>query len=691
MKKLNKSIALLACVTAVTSCTSVDSTKLQFSESRMKGSNESEQSATELDVGSLPQQGQQFSQLTPYRPSAQSVRRPVDLLSLFDDQQPVEVLAEQMTMQAMINFVMKDLLQTNYVLSNNLPGMSDTVSFTASSNMTKRSIFKFLSELLAQKGIGIVYKDDVFYMHPVSEIKAESAVSIGRSPSSVSGNTGNMLQIVPLRFGNNISLERTIRELTKATVDSDLNSQTLFITGARQDILKALDLVALLDVPTERGRNVGLIKLIYISPAEFNKQITALLTAEGVSNIAAAPGQPSILNLVTIDHIGAVVAFSAEASLLERVKFWADKLDVPSEGPEKRYYIYNPRYARAADLGESIANLIAPGRSSETNRSGNQSRDTASAFNNSQGDGARQQSTGGETKQSISVQGNNLSLTIDERSNSLIFFSTGRDYQSILPMLERLDIMPKQVVIDAMIAEVIMTDQFAQGFEFAVKNGKLNYGTQGAFGVTGMGGMSFTYVDSLESITAKLNESKGLVNVLSNPSIVVRDGVAAYINVGSDIPTVSSTTTDPLLSNRETRSITYRKTGLELSVLPTINAQGLVVMEIEQRISNSTPGSAIEGSPAIFERSLRTEVIADSGQAVVLGGLISENTTTNNSGVPGLSALPLLGNLFKSKTDNKEKRELLLLITPRVIDSSQQWNYINDRFRQGFKYLQVQD
>jgi len=170
----------------------------------------------------------------------------------------------------------------------------------------------------------------------------------------------------------------------------------------------------------------------------------------------------------------------------------------------------------------------------------------------------------------------------------------------------------------------------------------------------------------------------------------VRDGVQANMSVGTDIPTIGTTTINPGTETRST-TVEYRKTGVELSVTPTINAQGLVVLQIDQSISNTLEGSTASGSPSIFERSVNTEVLAQSGQTVMLAGLMSENTSKTNTKVPLLGDLPLLGWLFQGEKNSSTKTELIILITPRVIDQPEQWQNIRQKLDSGMQHLKLQD
>ena len=196
------------------------------------------------------------------------------------------------------------------------------------------------------------------------------------------------------------------------------------------------------------------------------------------------------------------------------------------------------------------------------------------------------------------------------------------------------------------------------------------------------------WVNGEDSFTAQAFKSNKLVNVLSNPSLLVRDGVAASIQVGTDIPVVGSTTTDPV--NGTTRSVSYRQTGVTVEVTPTINAQGVVIMNITQQNSNEVDGgAAVEGNPQIFERSLTTEVVAESGQTIIMGGLISENVSDNDSGLPGLRDMPLVGNLFGTTTQETIKTELVILVTPRVISRTDQWDNLMNVFKNNIENIRI--
>ena len=215
-------------------------------------------------------------------------------------------------------------------------------------------------------------------------------------------------------------------------------------------------------------------------------------------------------------------------------------------------------------------------------------------------------------------------MVVDERSNSLIFETTGEKYRFLLPLIKRLDVLPKQVVLEVLIAEVKLTDIFKQGVTFALSN--LGADITGGFSLESKSdkGLTYSLKGASGNIALNLLETNSNVNVLSRPTLAVRDGVAANINVGDKIPVVGEIISSPDVGSQT--SVNYLDTGIELTVTPTVNAQGVVLMEIEQKISSqSSSGSGAGGNPIILDRALKTEVIAGDGQTVMLGGLIDEN------------------------------------------------------------------
>ena len=636
-----------------------------------------------------------FTYIKPLEETEQDITSSESIAQSLPDDNTVKVATETLRIKEFVHAVFDKALNQNYVLSDEIAKRNDTVTLSLQQQVSSRKLFRVAAELLKQKKIEVAERDGVFYIFPaVADDAVDIAIGIGNTRADVPDAYANVLQIIPTKYGLKSSLERTLNSLSKAKITPDYNQGVLFAQGPRDQILRLIDLVALMDKPSHQGKNVGFVDLTYIGTEEYIEQIRALMNAEGIeSSVSERNDKPMIF--VPLEQLGAVAVFSGSEQLIDRVKFWTEQIDKPAKDNEKRFYLYNPVFSRAGDLGQSIQALI--GQVSGTpNRSGNRSRDTQSAFDNDNSTASRSDSGNATSEQAAgstagSLDGQDLKLTVDERSNKLIFYSTGQQYQTLLPIIRQLDVMPKQILLEATIAEITLTEEFSQGFEFAIENGNFNLGNLGAFGVESFGGLAASYANSMDQFIARLAATNSKVNVLSNPRLVVRDGVSASISVGTDIPTVGATVSDPIESNRQTTQVEYRKTGLQLTVTPTVNAQGLVVMEIDQQISNTTDsGSTVAGSPAIFERTISTEVLSQSGQTILLGGLISEDTNDSVSKVPGLGDIPVLGNLFSAKTKSTTKTELVIFITPRVVTNMSSWYGILEQLNSGLESLEIQ-
>ncbi len=589
--------------------------------------------------------------------------------------------AESMPLLDFIHYTLGDLLSVNYVLDSTFekeaPRNTESISLRFSDPLNARELFDFVSEILSKRGIQLDYDNSIFFVYRPSNDGTDSkaVIGIGATNESVPKTSQKILQVVPLQFGIKTSTERTLKTLLNLKITPDFAQSALFLEGQRSEIIQALELVALLDTPAMRGKNIGVIKLDHLASEVFGREVATLLKNEGIE-IGLSDPMGKSLSLVPLAHLNAIAVFATDAVLFDRVMYWANLIDIPSEQLSEQFFVYSPLYSSAADLGLIIRELISArqgvaeggvvgGRT--TGNAPSQARSSASASDK-------------------------IAVVVDPKSNSIIFYTEASEYEAILPLMRSIDVPPRQVMLDIMIAEVSLKDEFKYGVEWALQRGEVSVTTQGAFGASTVGGIGFSVLGAEGPLDASFLAVNSLVKVLSNPSIMVRDGVTARIDVGSDVSVVGETTSDPISGQRQTSTSVYRQTGVSVNVKPSINSMGTVVMQIDQTISNSVPGSTgAGGNPDIFQRSISTEVVAKSSQMVILGGLISESYSGGESGVPGLSKIPLVGGLFKSNSSNSDRTELVMLITPRVMEQLSEWDRIREAFNERLRYLDAND
>jgi general secretion pathway protein D len=626
----------------------------------------------------------EFVRLNSLENNKPNLKLEIDLSKQFENKKTFQLSVNELPLNDFLHYVLGDLLKVSYLIEPSVKSNVSPVTLELKEKVSAQRLFQLVQQILNQNNVAIAFNDDLFYVHTVGKKanKSSKAFGFGRDVSNVPNVSGEIIQLVPLKFGTTRGLKTTIGALVDAKISLDSSQGLMTITGKREQILRTLSLVHLLDSTELNKKAIALLSFNYIDSQTFVDKVTELLEQEGIK-ASRTLNESSSVNFISIEHLGQVVVFASADEILTRVEYWTKQLDKPASGSEQSFYTYHPRYARASDLGNSLAPLLGGNNGGNFNQNRRQTNNNATnnevSPKNAQGVNASSTQT---------IEGDNIRLVVDERSNALIFYSTGKFYQELLPIIKKLDVMPKQVMLEVVIAEVKLTGSFAKGVEFAIKSGASG-NNQKSFSYNGQDGFGYSMVGLSGTLNVNLNQKDGLINVLSRPTLLVRDGVSASISVGDDIPTVGSTTSDPINGERETTTIQYRKTGIDLTVTPTVNAQGTVIMTIEQNISNISPdGIDVSGSPSIFERKISTEVVAGDGQTVLLGGLISENKSSNANSIPILGSLPIIGHLFRSDADSSDKTELVILVTPKIINNASDWGRIQQSFIDGLENIE---
>ncbi len=289
-------------------------------------------------------------------------------------------------------------------------------------------------------------------------------------------------------------------------------------------------------------------------------------------------------------------------------------------------------------------------------------------------------------------------VVADEDNNALMIYATGKQYKVIESALEQLDLVAPQVIIEASILEVSLTDELRYGLEWTFKHGLPDgHDAVGTLANVAAGpsavlpGFAYSVTDSIGDITAVINAlaKDSLINVISTPSVMVQDNHEATIQVGDQVPINSAqTTTD---GGVITQSVEYKDTGVQLSVRPSVNAGGLVTMDIEQSVTDIGTIDSATGQRSFLERSISSRVAVRSNESVVLGGLIRENATNTDSGLPILHKLPFIGSLFGSTNKENRRTELLVIITPRAIYNEHELRQVSKEMRAQIRHMELID
>ncbi len=317
--------------------------------------------------------------------------------------------------------------------------------------------------------------------------------------------------------------------------------------------------------------------------------------------------------------------------------------------------------------------------STSANGSNDNSNDTASANVSLKGAG-----------------GSEIKVVADAQNNALLIYARRQDYQKIANALRRLDVQPLQVLIEASIIEVTLSGNLQYGLEWYLQ-GSLGSGLTGSAGLnfnsTGaispsQPGFSYSITNGAGAVRAVLNAlaQKSLVKVISSPSVLVLNNNTANIQVGTQQPIAGPTA---ITTGVVSTSYTYKDTGVTLAVTPSVNAGGMVRMNIKQAVTDVGAVDSATQQRSFLQRQIDTKVEVHSGQTVTLGGLIKNNVSNGKSGIPVLSDIPVLGNLFSTTTKTDDRTELLVMITPRVLKNPQDLTDITQEMRERMSSLEA--
>ncbi len=282
-----------------------------------------------------------------------------------------------------------------------------------------------------------------------------------------------------------------------------------------------------------------------------------------------------------------------------------------------------------------------------------------------------------------------MSIIPDEVNNAIVIKANAADYAKIKTTIQSLDIVPRAVLIEVMLAEITLTDDLQYGIEWFFKNkgmdiagykGQgtsflnnalgLNSGTFNAITNAASTGLNLYWgtLDGNVNFLIQLLSKKTQLNVLSNPTLLAMDNQEASITVGGREPILSQQSVSEASSNTVVNSVSYEETGIILNVIPHINSGGLVRLELEQTIRNAQPNTNSEiDSPSFSERRVQTSVICQDGKTAVIGGIIQQKDEKTKNGIPYLSEVPLLSPLFGTTAKNRQRTELIVAITPHVV------------------------
>ncbi len=590
----------------------------------------------------------------------QKAERPVDSgkISLnFDDADIYEVIN-----------ALSDIMGINYIID---PAVKGKVNINTSGEIDKSQLLPILETIFEINNIAMVPYGDLYKIVPVKEAYTQMMdFSIGTDPPDFDSYDQVLIQIVPLQHVAAAEVANLLKRFLRRggdIINYDRGNFVIIIDAAA-NVRKLLGLIRIIDTDVFQNTDIRFLKISFADVNDIAKELDDIFSSLGIQKTT----EKGIgLKFIPIERVGCVLAISSIPGIFERVEHWVQVLDRVDVEASEQIFIYFVENGKASELADVLQKIYGEGvKEGETTRT-------------------RKPAEGKEQAASPAVllEGK-LKIVTDSSTNSIIVRSTPHDYSIIKDTIQRLDIMPRQVLIEVFIAEVTLSGDTQFGVEWALRGDSARIGgykgmekTEASYGLGGLGaelaenlGKGLTYRFDSRQLQAFLmaQASQNKLNILSSPHILAAENKEARIEVGKEVPIVTSdySPLDRQDTTSTSRSIEYRSTGVILRVTPRISDKGLVAMDIMQEVSEAqeVQKDGIQ-SPVISQRRAETSLVVSDGQTIVIGGLIKNQSSQSRTGVPFVSKIPVFGYLFGSTRDTQEKTELLISITPHVVNT----------------------
>jgi len=621
-------------------------------------------------------------------------------------------------LREVVRLVLEDALGVNYVID---PSVGGRITVQTTRPLPPEDLVPTLDAVLRMNGAALVQSGELFQVVPVERALTSGPIPAVQ-PLPAAQLPGFGVVVVPLRFASAATMAQVLEPFAAAggAIIPDPARNLLLLAGSGEQIATLQELVAIFDVDRLQGMSFGLFPLDTAAAAELAVELDAVFgdTTEGPL--------AGVVRVVPIERLNAILVVTTQPAYLDRAETWIERLDRADDDGEPQIYVYSVQNGRATNLAEVLGeifaattatvgepSLLAPGLEPlELGSTGafelgardieeediepdeprgraqagrRQARPrplaAASAF-------ARPAGVGPETE---------IRIIADDTTNALVIQARPPEYRKIQQALEKLDVLPLQVLIEATIAEVTLSDELRYGVEWFFRSGEFS----ATFSQRGSGAVlpffpGFSALFSSDDVAVVLNALEEVtdVDVISSPQLLVLDNQTARLQVGDQVPiTVQQAT--PISGDLDSivSSVELRDTGVILTVTPRVNASGLVILEIQQEVSDVvesvTETAAEQSTPTINQRQISSTVAVQSGETVALGGLITDDRDRSRSGLPILSRIPILGALFSTRSRTVRRTELLVLLTPSVIGSQVEARAVTEELRRRMRGLDL--
>ncbi|MBI5557600.1 MAG: type II secretion system secretin GspD [Deltaproteobacteria bacterium] len=592
--------------------------------------------------------------------------------------------------------VIAGALNINYIID---PQVKGVVNIHSGSKIPPDQLLAVFKKILHINGLDIRNEGDYEYIYAAKKLGNESVNSPDKI-GELKDSSQFIIQVLPLAYlasGEVIKLVEPYLSAQGAIYNLPTQN-TLLISDFQSKVVDILRIINRIDISPLASLKIKLVRVDNAPLFDLNDELLEIFTALKMNS-----KEFDSITVVPLERVNSLMLIGADEAQIQNGVDWIKELDVVPSQDRDNIYIYNVRNSVASELSELINELLtqeqpaaqkttgtkttsAPGmspddRGSRDSKSSRSTRSNTSRSRTSLTGGTAMAATpatagaGGVAKAlpSLRFVGEPVVFADDDR-NVILIRSLPADYTRIVKLLERLDNLPRQVLVEVLVAEIELKNELEFGIEWFLTKNKYSFGTEfSAVGKPAAGNASgFSYTFTAGDVEGFLQTlaSRSNFAILSSPQILVLNNEKASVNVGKQVPIVTTVTENATTVSQVDKTVQYMDTGVILDVTPQINYNGVILLEVSQTVSKAQENTTSDiSSPEISKREIQTKLAVKNGQSILMGGMIDKNTSTVSNGVPFLMDIPVFGNLFKYQKDSTTKTELIVMITPYVIES----------------------
>ena len=589
-----------------------------------------------------------------------------------------------------------DVLGFNFVADSDLKG---TVTLNLNSKMTRRELWNTFDRMLYLSGAGVTVEDSLLKIMALPKLAQQADAKVGREvfyyPLKNSTAKDVVTQIKPFLGKDSVCVELA-------------RPNAVLICDDSANVAKIRQILDTIDQGVRRNWPRMAIPCRNILPSKVIEELQNVLPVLGftITETSDKTELPGAIQLVGVDRLQMIVVSAATQDAIDEIRKWVDILDSADSIDQERVFVYKVGHNRVDQLAQALSIIYNTQGATQTidTETGTIRTNTLNTIttrsSSSSNNRNNTSSTSTQTDQTSSLFDTPVRIFADGMLNRLVIRTTPRTYASIKALLDRLDVVPAQVLLQVLIVEVTLTESTQFGLEFSAKGSGsgidsmlgTNYDNLTPFGETKQEGFTallndpnnpenkFGYIRALAGNSA--------VKVISSPQLLVSSHTEARIQVGSEVPLIKSGITNTSSDTSLAENYEYEPVGVILTLTPQITSTDLISLDITQELSAAvTNTSSNIDSPEITKREIETSMTIAHGRTMIIGGLIQEKHNDDLASVPLVNDIPFLRRLLGSTEAKIERSEILVLITGYIVNEKSQVEDLIKRYNEALETL----